>query len=91
MLKKKKKWFVAHLIGVNFLFGDLLITSCLVAPEVVDLSGLVPASDMWGVACTIFELLTGFPPYFDLNPMTAMFKIVEGGIPPFPEGITQVN
>jgi len=29
------------------------------------------------VGCTVIELLTGAPPYFDLDPMPALFHIVE--------------
>jgi serine/threonine protein kinase len=37
----------------------------------------------------VIELLTGAPPYFDLGPMTALFKIVEDQLPPFPEGVSE--
>ena len=32
---------------------------------------------MWGVGATTLELLTGDPPFFDLNPYQAMQKISE--------------
>ena len=41
------------------------------------------------VGCTIIELLTGKPPYFDLAPMAALFRIVQDDYPPLPEGISQ--
>ena len=41
------------------------------------------------VGCTIIELITGKPPYFDLAPMAALFRIVQDDYPPLPEGISQ--
>jgi serine/threonine protein kinase len=40
------------------------------------------------VGCTCIELLTGKPPYFDLAPMAALFRIVQDDYPPFPDGIS---
>jgi serine/threonine protein kinase len=37
------------------------------------------ASDIWSVGCLILELLTGYPPYYDLQPMSALFRIVQVG------------
>lgn len=34
--------------------------------------------DNRSLGCTIIEMLTGKPPYIDLIPMTALFRIVEG-------------
>lgn len=45
-------------------------------------------SDVWSVGCTVIELLTGQPPYYESNPMAAMFKIVEDPHPPFPPEIS---
>ncbi|KAK3236543.1 MAP3K epsilon protein kinase 1, partial [Cymbomonas tetramitiformis] len=47
------------------------------APEVIEMCGASYASDIWGVGCTVIELLTGYPPYFDLAPMAALFRIVQ--------------
>jgi len=41
------------------------------------------------VGCTIIELMTGEPPYSNLAPLSAMFRIVQQDHPPFPEGISQ--
>ena len=38
----------------------------LVAPEVIELKGASPASDIWSLGCTVIELLTGRPPYADI-------------------------
>ena len=47
------------------------------APEVIQMRHDVPAtaSDVWSVGCTAIELLTGEPPYFELAPITALYKI----------------
>ncbi|KAJ0411259.1 hypothetical protein ATCC90586_004175 [Pythium insidiosum] len=58
------------------------------APEVIEMSGWSFASDIWSVGCTIIELLTTKPPYFDLSPMQAMFRIVQDDHPPLPERIS---
>jgi len=59
------------------------------APEVIEMAGVSPASDIWSVGCTVVELLTGQPPYFELNPMTALFRIVQDDCPPIPDGISE--
>ena len=43
------------------------------------------------VGCTIIELLTGDPPYFELAPVSAMFRIVSDEHPPLPDGISPVR
>ena len=50
------------------------------APEVVEMTGLSPASDIWSVGALAVELLTGQPPYFDLHPMSALYKIVQASL-----------
>jgi len=47
------------------------------APEVIELTSVTPAADIWSVGCLAVELLTGQPPYFDLQPMSALFRIVQ--------------
>ena len=46
------------------------------------------ACDIWSVGCTVLELLTGKPPYFDLQQMPALFRIVQDEHPPLPDGIS---
>ena len=58
------------------------------APEVIDLAGATAASDIWSVGCTVIELLTGHPPYYDMDPMPAMFRIHHDEHPPLPEGLS---
>ncbi|OAD78613.1 hypothetical protein PHYBLDRAFT_101025, partial [Phycomyces blakesleeanus NRRL 1555(-)] len=59
------------------------------APEVIELKGATTKSDIWSLGCTIIELCTGKPPYSDVNPMTALFRIVEDECPPLPESISE--
>lgn len=56
------------------------------APEVVDQSGATPASDIWSLGALVVELLTGKPPYHSLDPMPALFRIVNDDAPPLPSG-----
>ena len=59
------------------------------APEVInEKSEVTSACDIWSLGCTVIELLTGKPPYFELNPFTAMIKIVYEESPPLPDGIS---
>jgi serine/threonine protein kinase len=56
------------------------------APEVIELKGASPKSDIWSLACTVIELLTGQPPYTEItNSMSVMFRIVEDDKPLIPE------
>lgn len=59
--------------------GDMSVvgTPYWMAPEVVEMTGLSAASDIWSVGALAIELLTGQPPYFDLHPMSALYKIVQ--------------
>lgn len=56
------------------------------APEVIELTGASTASDIWSVGCTVIELLDGKPPYHTLQPMPALFRIVNDDHPPLPQG-----
>jgi len=60
----------------------------LVAPEVIELKGASPASDIWSLGCTIIEMLTGRPPYAELLAMTTLFRIVEDERPPLPNNLS---
>lgn len=54
------------------------------APEVVELKTVTTASDIWSVGCLAVELLTGQPPYYDLQPLSALYNIVQNPHPPLP-------
>lgn len=41
------------------------------------MSGVSAASDIWSVGCTVIELLTCIPPYYELQPMPALYRIVQ--------------
>ena len=62
-----------------------------VAPEVIELCGSHAVSDIWSVGCTTIELIQGTPPYYNLSPMQALFRIVQDEHPPLPEGISGVK
>ena len=57
------------------------------APEVIEMAGVSAACDVWSVGCTVVELLTEHPPYFDLQPMAALFRIVQDAHPPLPDAV----
>ena len=56
------------------------------APEVIqEKPNVTSACDIWSLGCTVIELLTGKPPYFELNFFAAMTSIVKDDHPPIPE------
>jgi cell division control protein CDC15 len=48
------------------------------APEIISSGGDQPTykCDIWSLGCTVIELLTGNPPYYDLMQFPALFRIV---------------
>jgi serine/threonine protein kinase len=59
------------------------------APEVVEQTGpCTPACDIWSLGCTVLELVTGAPPYYELEKVAALYRIVNDGCPPFPTNIS---
>ncbi|KAM6494311.1 hypothetical protein JOM56_010672, partial [Amanita muscaria] len=60
------------------------------APEVIEQIGATTASDIWSVGCVVIELLEGHPPYHNLEPMPALFRIVQDDCPPIPEGASPI-
>lgn len=61
------------------------------APEVITMSHApTTASDIWSIGCTVIELLTGFPPYFDMVAMSAIYKMVNEDCPPLPDDISDL-
>ncbi|CAK9115598.1 Cytokinesis protein sepH (Serine/threonine-protein kinase sepH) [Durusdinium trenchii] len=68
--------------------NDVVGTPYWMAPEIIEMSGPTTACDIWSVGCTIVELLTLKPPYFDVPPMAALWRIVQDDHPPLPEGLS---
>ncbi|ORX52046.1 Pkinase-domain-containing protein [Hesseltinella vesiculosa] len=58
------------------------------APEVIEMKGACTKSDIWSLACTVIELLTGKPPYANLIAMSVLYHIVEDDMPPLPSNIS---
>lgn len=52
---------------------------------------LKPILSFRSVGCVVIELLEGKPPYHFLDPMPALFRIVQDDCPPIPEGASPVN
>ena len=70
-------------------FEGVVGTPYWMAPEIIEMTGNSgTACDIWSVGCTVIELVTGAPPYFDLNPMPALFRIVQDEHPPLPDNIS---
>jgi len=61
------------------------------APEVIQMEGTFPESDIWSIGCCVIELLKGTPPYFDLGPMAALFAMVDNSHPQYPYDITELT
>ncbi|KAL7716868.1 non-specific serine/threonine protein kinase [Entamoeba marina] len=67
---------------------DPIGTPNWMAPEVIQMQGTTVKADVWALGCTIIELITGNPPYSDINPTAALYKIVNDDHPPLPPNIT---
>lgn len=52
---------------------------------------LTIVTDIWSFGCTTIELLTGTPPYYELNTMSALYKIVQDAHPPLPKCQNKVS
>ena len=70
--------------------GECVVgTPYWMAPEIIKMEGVTAKCDIWSVGCVVIELMTGKPPYFELAPMAALFRIVQDvGGPPLPNGIS---
>ncbi|KAJ7648017.1 kinase-like domain-containing protein, partial [Roridomyces roridus] len=58
------------------------------APEIIELqSPPSTKSDIWSLGCTIIEMVTGHPPYCEIeDDLSVMFRIVDDETIPLPEG-----
>eukprot|EP00397_Hematodinium_sp_SG-2012_P003970 GEMP01003980.1.p1 GENE.GEMP01003980.1~~GEMP01003980.1.p1 ORF type:complete len:1021 (+),score=165.69 GEMP01003980.1:109-3171(+) len=73
---------VGHDIGHQSVVG----TPYWMPPELVEMKPPTFACDIWSVGCTVIEMVSGSPPYFDLQPFPALFRIANDPHPPLPEG-----
>jgi hypothetical protein len=77
--------------GVSEDYSDLVGSPYWIAPEMIEMATPSTACDIWSVGCTVIELLTGRPPYYNRPPMAALFSMVQDGHPPLPEGFSQTS
>ena len=82
--------FCAKLTESKSKRATMVGTPYWMAPEIIELCGATPASDIWSLGCTVIELLQGKPPYYHLQAMPALFAIVNDDHPPLPEGVSSV-
>lgn len=55
-----------------------------IAPEVVRGDGYGLAADLWSFGCVVYELLTGYPPFYSPHDRALLFSKIEQAQPSFP-------
>jgi len=58
------------------------------APEVINGEEYGDRSDVWSIGCFAIELVSGKPPFDDLNDIACLLKMAEGNPPPLPSDIS---
>ena len=74
--------------GLDTQANSVVGTPYWMAPEIIQMSGFTTAADIWSVGCTVLELTTGAPPFFEHPPMAALFRIVNEQCPPIPSSVS---
>ena len=64
---------------------SILGTPNYMAPEVIKGNMYSYAVDVWSIGVVCWELAKGEPPYFEMDPVTAVFEISAKGVPPLPD------
>lgn len=60
------------------------------APEIIQGKKYGWSADIWSLGCTVYEMVTGNPPWKDLNPLAAMNQIAHTEKKPvYPENISE--
>jgi len=55
-------------------------TPYYMAPELIQRLPYKEKVDIWSIGITVYELMTGCPPYYDLEPQEALENIVRNGV-----------
>ena len=67
--------------------GSLVGTLLYIAPESLSSLAVDQRSDIYALGVTMYELLTGTPPFTDENQISIYYKILNSPPPPFPDTI----
>ncbi|ELP88109.1 serine/threonine protein kinase PAK, putative [Entamoeba invadens IP1] len=74
--------FAAILTDKNPTRNSIIGTPFWMPPELIKSQNYDTKVDLWSLGITCREASDGTPPYMDLPPMKALFKITTSGIPP---------